>query len=394
MTKYKFLTLIGLFAMIIAFASCNASGKKVTEAEETEVLPDNIVELRADQIKLANITTGAIEMRKLSGILKATGIIAVAPQNLAMVSMPLGGFVKSTNLLPGATVKKGQTLAVIENAQFIEIEQNYLELKNKLEYVEADYHRQSELYKNEVASTKEMQQITSEFKTLKVQIKALEEKLALIGINPSGLNENNISRSVTLTSPISGYIKTVNVSIGKSVSETDVLFEIVDPDNMFIELTLFEKDVNKVLPGQNIHFKINNENTMHNARVYQTAQSISDDKTYKVFATVLGTNKNVLPGMYVSAEIEAETGEVTTVPTEAIVSFDETDYIFVYSKDKTEDGKPFTEYSMIPVSKGVASDGYTQIILPASFDFSTAKVVVKGAYNLLSAKKNAGEMAC
>jgi cobalt-zinc-cadmium efflux system membrane fusion protein len=42
----------------------------------------------------------------------------------------------------------------------------------------------------------------------------------------------------------------------------------------------------------------------------------------------------------------------------------------------------------------VSDGGFTQIILPEGFDIKTAKVVIKGAYNLLSAKKNAGEMAC
>ena len=49
---------------------------------------------------------------------------------------------------------------------------------------------------------------------------------------------------------------------------------------------------------------------------------------------------------------------------------------------------------MVQVQKGVSDKGFTEIVLPEGFDFKTAKVVVKGAYNLLSAKKNAGEMAC
>jgi len=53
-----------------------------------------------------------------------------------------------------------------------------------------------------------------------------------------------------------------------------------------------------------------------------------------------------------------------------------------------------TEYRIFEVKKGVSSSGYTEITLPEGFDVNTAKVVIKGAYNLLSAKKNAGEMAC
>ncbi len=394
MTKYKLKSFIIISVFFVALSACNSAEKKEKEAEETELIPEDIVELRDDQIKLANIETGTIELRSLSGTLKVSGTVASAPQNLAMVSMPMGGFVKNTSLIPGNSVSKGQTLAVIENQEFIEVQQNYLEAKNKLEYVEADYNRQNELYKNDVSSKKNLQLVTSEYKSLKVQVKALEQKLTLIGIHPSRLNEDNISRSVALVSPISGYVKTVNVSIGKSVSESDVLFEIVNIDKLFIELNLFEKDVDKVSTGQNIHFFINNETEQHDAVVYQTAKSIDADKTYKVYASVQGTCKNVLPGMYVNALIEAASNKVAAVPSDALVSFDEKDYIFVFEKNKEEDGKPFTEYRMIQVDKGVTDGGYTEIVLPEGFDPKTAKVVIKGAYNLLSAKKNAGEMAC
>jgi cobalt-zinc-cadmium efflux system membrane fusion protein len=53
-----------------------------------------------------------------------------------------------------------------------------------------------------------------------------------------------------------------------------------------------------------------------------------------------------------------------------------------------------TEYMIYQVKKGATSSGYTEITLPEGFDINAAKVVIKGAYNLLSAKKNAGEMAC
>jgi cobalt-zinc-cadmium efflux system membrane fusion protein len=98
--------------------------------------------------------------------------------------------------------------------------------------------------------------------------------------------------------------------------------------------------------------------------------------------------------MYVNAIIETSSNKVTALPSDAIVSFDDKDYIFVFDKTKEEGGKPFTEYRMIQVHKGVSDSGYTAIVLPEGFDFNTAKVVIKGAYNLLSAKKNAGEMSC
>jgi RND family efflux transporter MFP subunit len=374
--------------------ACGSAEKADVATGEEENLPEDIVELRDDQVKFAGVEMGVIEMRSLSGTLKVNGIVDLEPQNLATVCVPLGGFVKSTSLIPGKWVAKGETLAIIENQEFVDIQQAYLAAKNKLEFAEAEYNRHKELYKEDVYSEKNLQQVTSEYKILKGEVKALEQKLALIGIDPVKLDEDDISNSFPVLSPISGYVRAVNVNIGKFVSPSDVLFEIFNSDNLLLELTLFDKDADKVTEGQKLHFFINNETEQHDAEIYQTGKSINPDKSYTVHARVMEYCKNLLPGMYVNAIIEVSGNYVTCVPSEAVVSFDDRDYIFIFEKDKEESGRAFTEYRMIEIKKGVSGDGFTEITLPAGLDINTAKVVTKGAYNLLSAKKNAGEMAC
>jgi cobalt-zinc-cadmium efflux system membrane fusion protein len=394
MNKLNYLKIVVIIGLITSIAACTKGKIPVSETNKAEVLPEDIVELRADQIKLGKIELGAVEIRSLGNILKVNGIVSVAPQNMATVCMPLGGFIKTTTLLPGIAVNKGQTLAVIENQDFVDIQQSYLEAKNKLIFAEADYKRHADLYKDDVYSAQNVQQVTVDYRNIKAMVKSLEQKLMLIGINPDQLNEDNISSAINLVSPIKGFLKAVNVNIGKYVSPADVLFEIVNSDKLFLELTLFEKDADKVASGQKIRFFINNESEEHEAVINQTGKSVGDDRTFRVYATVTNLCKNVLPGMYVNAYIEESASKVTALPAEAIVSFDDKDYIFTFEKEKEEAGKPFTEYRMIEVKKGVSGLGYTEIKLPAGFDIKTARIVTKGAYNLLSAKKNAGEMAC
>ena len=370
------------------------NGKKSETKENEEVLPEDIVEMRYDQIAMAGIDTSTVQMRSLSGILNVNGVVSASPQNLATVCAPYGGYVKSTQLIPGMFVSKGQTLVVLENQEFVELQKEYLEAKNKLEYAEAELKRHSELYKENVYSEKNVQQVTTEYKTQKAEKNALEQKLLLIGVNPAKLTEDNISSSVGVTSPIAGYVKSVNVNLGKNVSPSDVMVEIVNSDKLLLELTLFEKNINKVETGQKIHFFINDETEEHNAEVYQIGKSISDDKSYKDYALIQSGCKNILPGMYVSAKIEASSDQVSSVPSDAVVNFEDKDYIFVFEKNKVEGGKNFTEYKMIEVKKGVSDGTFTEITLPDGIDLKSLKVVVKGAYNLLSAKKNAGEMSC
>jgi cobalt-zinc-cadmium efflux system membrane fusion protein len=394
MTKFKFKTAAIIIGIILLSVACSEGGKQIIATVSAEVLPEDIVELRADQIKLASVELGSIEMQTMGNILKVNGIVSVAPQNQATVSMPLGGFIKNTTLIPGNSVNKGQTLAVVENQDFVDIQQNYLEAKNKLQFAEAELKRHTDLYKDDVYSEKNLQQVTMEYKNLKAAVKSLEQKLMLIGINPDKLTEDNISSTVNLVSPITGFLKSVNVNIGKYVSPTDVLFEIVNSDKLYLELSLFEKDADKVVKGQKIKFFINNETEEHEAIVSQTGRSVNNDKTFIVYATVTSSCKNILPGMYVNAFIEESENKVTVLPSAAVVSFDDKDYIFIYEKDKLEAGLPFSEYRMLEVKKGVTTPEFTEIKLPDDINISTAKVVIKGAYNLLSAKKNAGEMAC
>jgi membrane fusion protein, heavy metal efflux system len=394
MTKSSFITSVILLGFLLFTGSCRKGDKLSAGEANKEVLPEDIVELRDDQIKLADVELGVIEMRSLSDNIKVNGVVSVAPRNLATVCMPLGGFIKYTSLVPGDNVVKGQVLAIIENQDFVDIQQDYLKAKNKLIFAEEDFKRHTELYKDDVYSRQNVQQVTVEYNNLRAEVRSLEQKLLLIGINPAELSEDNISSTVKLVSPINGFLRSVNVNIGKYISQTDVLFEIVNSDKLFLELTLFEKDASKVTAGQKIRFFISNETEDHDAVITQTGKSVDDDKTFKAYAVVANKCNNLLPGMYVNAFIEESDKRVTSLPSEAVVSFDDKDYIFAFEREKQEDGKPFTEYRMIEVKKGVSGSGYTEIMLPQGFGVDSAKVVVKGAYNLLSAKKNAGEMAC
>ncbi len=391
--KRTAITATSVFCLALLLTSCN-KGTENNPAEGEEVLPEDIVELRDDQQRLAGIETGTIELLQMGSSLKVNGTVASAPQNQASVSAPVGGFVKQVSLVPGSAVTQGQVLAVIASQEFIDMQENYLEARSRLEFAESEYTRHNELYKDDVYSQKNVQQVTADYKSLKAQVKAFEQKLKMIGIDPLSLNEDGISNAFNVVAPITGHIRSAAINLGKSVSPSDVLFEIVNSDALYLELTLFEKDATRVFSGQKIRFFLNNESEAHDAEVYQTGRSVGDDKSFRVYARVISACKNVWPGMYVHALIETSGNQVPAVPDEAVVNFEDKDYIFVFEKEKEEDGKPFTEYRMIPVQKGASANGNTELILPEGFDLKSRRVVVKGAYNLLSAKKNAGEMAC
>jgi membrane fusion protein, heavy metal efflux system len=390
-TKMFFMLLTTAFFAI----SCGNKNKSAEESSKHEVLPPNTVEMNDAQYKAAGIELGGVEQKVLNTQLRVNGIVSVTPQNLVSISAIMGGYIKSTALVQGSPVSKGQVIVVIENPEFIELQQNYLESKSKLEYAETEYNRQKDLNKENVNSAKTYQMATAEFKGLQSKVFALEQKLKMIGIDAKRLEVDKITSSIPVLSPISGYVKVVNVNVGKFVNPTDVIVEIVNTQNMTLELTVFEKDIDQVSIGQKISFILPDkpENKL-SAVIYQVGKALNEDKTIKVYATIEKENRNLLPGMYVNATIDTKNDSVTVLPNEAVLSFEDKNYIFIFSEKKKEGDKFVTLFKIIEVNKGVSENGFTEVIFPKNFVAEPNKIVIKGAYNLLSALKNAGDMAC
>ena len=107
------------------------------------------VRLTEEQFQRADIATASAQTKPLYRLLKVNGIVEAPPEKKHTISFPLGGYLKSNNLIPGMYVKKGTLLAVLEDAAFIQLQQDYLLSKSKLEFLETDYYRQEALSKTQ-----------------------------------------------------------------------------------------------------------------------------------------------------------------------------------------------------------------------------------------------------
>lgn len=373
---------------LLTLMACNQATKE-ENTEEATAKPSDEVILSKDQYNLAALQTGKLEMRSLSDVIKANGAIDVPPENMVSISAPLGGYIKSSGLLLGQQIHKGQVIAIIENPEFIDIQQEYLESKSRFEFLALEYKRQEQLRKEDVNSAKTFQQVNSEYKMIQARMSGLEQKLSLIGINAKSLQSGKISKTSNLYSPINGYVTLSNATTGKYVNPTDVIFELANKSEMHLALNVYEKDAAKIKVGQSIKFALANETGYNrNARVFLIGKSTGTEGTVPVHCHLLDAgNTSLFPGMYAKAMIETTNQTVPSLPNESIVQSDGMDYIFIQTT--SSETKEFM-FKMIPVKKGIEQEGYTEVLLPENFDRNSA-VVLKGAYTLLSAMKNVEE---
>lgn len=396
-----YIMLPGVFALTLLFACGKKDAPALAEKTDPQEETTTIVELTSDQYTMAGIELGRVETKNLGTVLALNGMLSTPPQNEVSVSPRIGGYIRSTPLLQGLRVRKGQALAVLEHQDVIILQQEFLETRSRLELAEAEFKRQEALQKDNINAVKTFQQTATDFKSLKARLYALKQRLALIGINADALQESGITGTYTITSPIDGYVAEVNITLGKFVSPNDVVCRIINNAHLHAELTVFERDISKIRDGQRVRFTLVNESEERIATIFMIGREISKDRTVRVDAHLDKEDTRLLPNTALSALVELGEQPVPAVPDAALVSAGGKEYIFIIadeppSKNKDTDGKSndtsaaSKHFQMIEVKRGASVGGWTEVLLPTSFDTANAKVVVKGAYSLLS-KTQGGE---
>lgn len=367
-----------LFSCFFLGACSNKDQEKETIASTA---PADTLVLSNEQFKNASIVVGPMLEQEMSSLMKVNGKVDVPPQNMVSISVPLGGYLKTSKLLPGMHVNKGEIVAVMEDQQYIQLQQDFLTAKVKQVLLEKEFARQKELNLSQATSDKMLQQSESDFKMQKILVSALAQKLQLAGINPSTLTENNISKSVNIYSPIDGYVTRVNVNIGKYISPTEIMFELVNPTDIHLALKIFEKDVPKLFIGQPlVAYTNNNPDKKYDCEVLLIGKDLNAEGYTDVHCHFETYDKVLIPGTYMNAQIKVRNRKATTLPADAVVRFEGKHFVF---KEVANQKYVFTQ-----VNIGDTENGLTEILLSEK---EPANFVTKGAYTLLMMLKNEAE---
>lgn len=382
--KFSIYNLSFIILLVYCLLLIQSCGNNNSIESENELPLENTVELTDAQLKNSDIQTGKLVQQEISSILKVNGVIEVPPQNMVSISVPLGGYLKSTKLLEGMHVNKGEIIAIMEDQLYIQLQQDYLTAKAHFTSIEKEYLRQKDLNQSKASSDKVFETAQAEYIAQKVLINSLSEKLKLININPDNLNENTISRSINIPSPIDGFVTHVNMNIGKYVAPTDVLFELVNPDDIHLALTVFEKDFDKLFIGQKIITYNNNQpDKKYECEIILIGKDLSHERAVTVHCHFEKYDKLLIPGMYMNAEVDVASHNAFVIPDEGLVRFEGKQYVFIQTENK--------KYLMQEVTTQNSEHGFTQISFPDSSEMSDKIFVTKGAYTLLMKMKNMGE---
>lgn len=371
-----------IFLLAVMLGSCTSSKKE--ESVKPTTLESSIVSLTSQQLKQSEIQISLAQTKTLHETILVNGLVDVPPQNMVSVSFPLGGYLKKTQLLPGMSVHKGEVIGLMEDQSYVQLQQDYLVDKAKMEFLSADLKRQKELSDADATSKKSYQQVLSDYTMTQVMIKSLEEKLKIIGIDPLQLTVSNISRTVSLRAPIDGFVTKVNVNIGKYVNPADVLFELVNPDDIHAALSVFEKDMPLIKKGMKGTVALsNNSNKKYEVEVLLATKNINEERTGLVHCHFENPSHDLLPGMFLNGSFDLAASASKVLPEESVVRFEGREYVFV--------AKDSSHFEMVEVQTGTKQDGLVAIKPMVTINWENTQFVTKNSYRLLGMLKNKAE---
>lgn len=292
-----------LAASLLIMACGNNKQTDTVEDESTKTVATDTTTTDTTAAKEVDGMSGATNVEKEPSF---NGIFVVPSQRKATVTLTMGGIIKTTSLMVGQYVKKGQVIATVDNPDFIDLQQNYLDAAAKLDYLEKEYIRQKNLAKEEAASKKQFQSSKAEYLAGKTKYEGLKAQLRLLGINANRLKAGNIVTRMSIKAPISGYVTNNNINIGKYLNAGEPVCDIIDKSNMMLQLTAYEKDLGKLKVGSNLEFTVNGmPGKVFDAVLYSIDQKVdTENRSIKVYAKLKKSNPIFRPGMYVSAKIK------------------------------------------------------------------------------------------
>ena len=294
--------LLMLLAMVMVISCGNDKKSNKEENATSEKVETEKGEEEADAD-----ADPAPDLSKTVNVVRVTGTLALDPQNRAEVSPIASGVVRCITTREGIRVRRGQVVAYIENAQIVELQRQYLTAVNELSAAKTELARQHTLMKQEAGVLKTLQQAESAYAIANAQVVGIGRQLSQLGVNPSSISAGKLTTLIPVTSPISGIVGKVKISMGSFVDISTSLMTVVNNVNLHCDLKVFEKDLPKVRIGQMVNLTLTNApEVTFRAKIYDINSAFDNDsKSVTVHARIIDhPSTKLLPDMFINGVIE------------------------------------------------------------------------------------------
>jgi RND family efflux transporter MFP subunit len=313
--KKKIAYKILAFSLSLALLNCGEDKKIVVDNSPT-------ISVEVNHIK----ANGNKPFLSVSGKIQAS--------NSADLSTRMMGYVNKVHVNVGDNVRKGQLLVSINNndlqAKRAQVNAGITEATVAFNNAQKDYNRFKNLFANNSASQKEMDDMTAKFEIAKARLEAANQIK----------NEINAQFAYSnITAPFSGTITSKNVETGNMANPGVILISLEIPENFEVMAMVPETEISEIEKGTSVAVLIKSIDKTIKGKVVEVSTSAKNTGgQYLVKINLEKTDANILSGMFTTVQFPVERKartELVLIPTEAIVTNGQLSGVYTVSQTNT-----------------------------------------------------------
>jgi RND family efflux transporter MFP subunit len=311
----KIYTIVTL-SVVLLLVSCGSEDKKPVRDNSPAI------SVKVNQVE----TNGNSPFLSFSGKIQA--------RNSADLSTRMMGYVTKTHVNVGEKVRKGQLLVSINNADLqakrAQVNASINEATAAFNNAQKDYNRFKNLFADNSASQKELDDMTANFEMAKARLEAANQMK----------NEINAQFAYSnITAPFSGTITSKNIEAGDMANPGMPLMSLEVPGNFEVMAMVPETEISEIKKGTTVNVLVKSINKTVKGKVTEVSTSAKHTGgQYLVKIDLDKTDVNILTGMFTTVQFPVErktTSRMVLIPSEAIVTNGQLSGVYTVSQSNT-----------------------------------------------------------
>ena len=317
-------------------------GTETSEAEEKKVSHGKVV-LDQEDLRASGVLVSAVQDGSVHETLEAPGEVDIAQNQLAQITAPIPGRIRSIHKLTGDAVDRGSVLCTIESAELGSARAVLQSAVAETAVTKRNLDRLRQLFDKGLRSESEVWSADAEYNKAHLHVDAATAHLRALGINPNQHSSGDLINQYELPSPLAGTILQQQLTVGQNVEQKDVLFTVADLSRVWVNASVNERDIDKLRNGMPASVQVQTQSAspavLDGVVSYLSQQA--DQQTRMVPVRVVisnprlkGSNRGFLlrPGMFTTVRFMTATKSgVVTVPPEAVQEINGQTVVFLQS---------------------------------------------------------------
>ena len=272
------------------------------------------LELSPQALANADLETRVAGPGEVNVTLALPGEVSLNQDTLAHVTPRVPGTAREVRKQVGELVKKGEVLAVLDSRDLAEAQREFLATKERLALAQANFERAELLQRENISAEKDFLAARQALAEARIDHRSAGQKLQALGGGAAG------GGGYALIAPLSGTIIEKHISVGEVLSEQTRAFTIADLSSIWVNVTVYAKDLPKVTVGQSAEVRAEGIAEPARGRIDYLGQVLGE-QTRSATARVVLTNPGAAwrPGLFATAEVAVERASAAIVVADAAV---------------------------------------------------------------------------